>query len=194
MAYKLYIKPVGDFLMALCLFIILIPVFVLVISILFIKNNKVVFFLQDRIGKDGKIFTILKFSTMSNGNLPDSQRITKIGKILRKYSIDEIPQLLNVLKGDMSLIGPRPLLPEYLLLYNQEQKRRHLVKPGITGLAQINGRNKTTWEERFYWDVKYVENISMELDIKILFKTIYRLLTDKTIHGDIISEKFLGNN
>jgi undecaprenyl phosphate N,N'-diacetylbacillosamine 1-phosphate transferase len=164
--YKRIVKPASDFIIALTVFIVLLPFTILSIIFLSIANKGKVFFIQKRPGKNEKIFYIVKFKTMNdkkdkNGNLlPDSQRLTTVGKIIRRFSIDEIPQLINVIKGDMSLIGPRPLLPEYLPLYNAVQKQRHNVKPGITGLAQVNGRNAISWIKKFEYDVWYVNNVS----------------------------------
>lgn len=165
------------------------------------KLGTPVIFKQKRPGKDEKIFEIYKFRTMTdetdnNGELlPDEQRMTKIGSLIRKTSIDELPQLINVLKGDLSLVGPRPLLIEYLPLYSEEQKKRHNVKPGITGWAQINGRNAITWEEKFKLDVWYVENQSFKLDMFILYKTVKNVLKKKDISSDshVTAEKFRGN-
>ena len=176
--YSNYLKRSIDFIAALLGLVILSPIFILVMLGLSIANNGKPFFFQLRPGKDERIFRIIKFKTMNDkkdehGNLlPDAKRLTPIGKFIRKTSLDEIPQLINVLKGDMSLIGPRPLLPEYLPLYSEEQKKRHFVRPGITGWAQVNGRNAISWEKKFEYDVWYVEHISFSLDIKILFKTI----------------------
>jgi len=160
-----------------------------------------VFFTQARPGKDERIFRVVKFKTMTDerdaeGNLlPDAQRLTKIGKFVRSTSLDEIPQLLNVIKGDMSLIGPRPLLVQYLPLYSERQKRRHEVRPGITGWAQVNGRNAISWQQKFEYDVWYVENMSFILDIKILLKTIYNVFKREGINSDTSAtmEAFRGN-
>ena len=179
--YKNFIKPAIDFVLALVGFLFLSPVFVLVTIGLFFANDGKPFFFQLRPGKDGKIFKIIKFKTMTdkkdeNGNLlPDADRLTKIGSFVRKTSLDEIPQLLNVIKGDMSLVGPRPLLPKYLELYNDFQRRRNEVKPGITGWAQVNGRNSISWEKKFEYDVWYVDNVSFLLDIKILIMTVLKV-------------------
>jgi lipopolysaccharide/colanic/teichoic acid biosynthesis glycosyltransferase len=199
--YKTIIKLVIDFSIALLGLVILSPLFFLAIIGLFISNNGRPFFIQKRPGKNEKIFSIIKFKTMNDkkdneGNLlSDEQRLTKIGSFVRKTSIDEIPQLINVLKGEMSLIGPRPLLPEYLPLYNEMQKKRHKVKPGITGWAQINGRNAISWKQKFEYDEWYVENISFKLDIKILFCTLKKVIIRKDINlnNQVSSEYFMGN-
>lgn len=199
--YKDIIKPTLDFLLSLFGFIILSPIFVVVTIGLYIANGGKPFFFQLRPGKDGKIFKIIKFKTMndkkdSDGNLlPDADRLTKIGSFVRKTSLDEIPQLLNVIKGDMSLIGPRPLLPSYLELYNDFQRRRNEVKPGITGWAQVNGRNSISWEKKFEYDVWYVDNISFLLDCKILLLTILKVFKSEGINeeGQATSQEFKGN-
>jgi len=193
-------KFIIDFLVALIALIIAGPVIFLVLIFLTIANNGKPFFYQKRPGKNGKIFTIVKFKTMTDkkdkeGNLlPDKDRLTAVGKFVRSTSLDELPQLFNVLKGNMSLIGPRPLLPEYLPLYTEEQSRRHLVRPGITGWAQVNGRNAISWEEKFKLDVWYVDNLSLVLDIKIFFKTIGKVFLKKDINtkGVATTEKFKG--
>jgi lipopolysaccharide/colanic/teichoic acid biosynthesis glycosyltransferase len=185
--YSSFFKPVSDFLLALIGFIILLPIFLVVFIVLLIANNGKVFFLQARPGLNETIFKIIKFKTMNdkkdkNGNLlPDAKRLTAFGKFIRKTSLDEIPQLLNVIKGDLSLIGPRPLLVEYLPLYNNFQKRRHEVKPGITGWAQVNGRNAISWAQKFEYDVWYVEHISFVLDIKILWLTLKKVFKQEGI-------------
>ncbi len=169
--------------------------------LLLIANNGKPFFLQQRPGKNEKIFTVIKFKTMNdkkdeNGNLlPDEERLTTIGKFIRKTSLDEIPQLLNVIKGDMSLVGPRPLLVEYLPLYNEFEKRRHEVKPGITGWAQVNGRNAISWQQKFEYDVWYVDHLSFGLDMKILFMTFVKVFKSEGINaaGSATMEKFKGN-
>ena len=180
-----------DFLSALIVLIIICPFFLLLILLLKIANGGAgVFFLQARTGKNAKSFRIIKFKTMrddKNANgilLPDEMRTTRLGKFIRRSSIDETPQLLNVLKGDMSLIGPRPLLPKYLPLYSKEQSRRHLLKPGITGWAQVNGRNNISWTEKFEFDVWYIDNVSLFVDIKIIFKTVLMVIK----RSDITSE------
>ena len=200
--YKNFIKPVIDFVLALVGFLFLSPVFVLVMIGLFFANDGKPFFFQLRPGKNGKIFKIIKFKTMTdkkdeNGNhLPDADRLTKIGSFVRKTSLDEIPQLLNVIKGDMSLVGPRPLLPKYLELYNDFQRRRNEVKPGITGWAQVNGRNSISWEKKFEYDVWYVDNVSFLLDIKILIMTVLKVVKSEGINeqGQATSNEFKGNN
>jgi undecaprenyl phosphate N,N'-diacetylbacillosamine 1-phosphate transferase len=187
--YKTIIKSVIDFSIALLGLVILSPLFVLVTIGLFISNNGRPFFIQKRPGKNEKIFRIIKFKTMNDkkdneGNLlSDEQRLTKIGSFVRKTSIDEIPQLFNVLKGEMSLIGPRPLLPEYLPLYNETQRRRHEVKPGITGWAQVNGRNSISWQQKFEYDEWYVDKISFLLDIKIVVMTIKKIAIKEGINS-----------
>lgn len=155
-----------------------------------------VFFRQKRAGLNGKIFTILKIRTMKNGPGSDAERMTPAGEFLRKYSLDEIPQVLNVIKGDMSLIGPRPLPEQYLPLYSGEQMRRHEVRPGITGWAQVNGRNNITWKQRFEYDVWYVDNMSPAIDLKIVFKTISAVLSHKGVSadGEATVKPFTGNN
>jgi lipopolysaccharide/colanic/teichoic acid biosynthesis glycosyltransferase len=199
--YKTTIKPNLDFLAALIGLILLSPIFVIVALLLAIANNGKPFFFQRRPGKNERLFSIIKFKTMTdkkgkNGNLlPDAERLTAVGKFVRKTSLDEIPQLLNVLKGDMSLVGPRPLLPEYLPLYTLEQKRRHEVKPGITGWAQVNGRNALSWSDKFKRDVEYVEQQSFVLDCKILFLTLKKVLVSEGIsqNGQVGMSKFEGN-
>ena len=185
--YKNYLKRFFDFIAALVGLLVLIPIFILVTIGLFFANQGKPFFFQTRPGKDEKLFRIVKFKTMNDnkdeqGNLlTDAERLTAVGKFVRKTSLDEIPQLINVLKGDMSLIGPRPLLPEYLPLYNQTQKRRHEVKPGITGWAQVNGRNAISWEDKFNYDVWYVNHCGFLLDMKILFLTFKKVLVREGI-------------
>lgn len=199
--YKKIIKRFLDFIIALIGLILILPLFVLVIVGLFFANDGKPFFFQIRPGKNGRLFKIIKFKTMndkkdSEGNLlSDDYRLTKIGAFVRKTSLDEIPQLLIVLKGDMSLIGPRPLLPEYLPLYNESQRRRHEVKPGITGWAQVNGRNAISWEQKFEYDVWYVENVSFLLDLKILYQTIKKVFKREgiTAENSVSAEAFKGN-
>lgn len=200
--YKKVFKPLLDFIIALIGFLILSPLFIIITIGLFIANKGKPFFFQLRPGKGGKIFKIIKFKTMNNkkdeeGNLlPDNDRLTSIGKFVRKTSLDEIPQLLNVIKGDMSLIGPRPLLPQYLTLYNDFQKRRHEVNPGITGWAQVNGRNAISWSKKFEYDVWYVDNISLTLDLKIIILTIKKVFIREGIsqEGQATIEYFKGND
>ena len=180
--YAGFFKRIIDFIAASLLIVCLFPVFAAVALAVRIKMGSPVMFTQRRPGKNEKIFRVMKIRTMtsekdSNGNLlPDSVRLTKLGAFLRKTSLDEIPQIINVIKGDMSFIGPRPLLVEYLPYYTEEEKLRHSVRPGITGLAQINGRNNTTWEKKFSYDINYVKNISFLLDAKIAFLTIVKVL------------------
>ncbi len=195
--YRSYIKPLLDFIGATLGFIVLLPLFIIVLVLLLFLNQGKPFFFQPRPGKNEKIFNIIKFKTMNdkkdtNGNLlPDFQRLTRFGQFIRKYSLDEIPQLLNVIKGDMSLIGPRPLLIRYLPLYNEVQKKRHNIKPGITGWAQVKGRNAITWEQKFEYDVWYVKNSSFVLDLKILFLTLYKVFKKEGVYSkenDIVTD------
>lgn len=200
--YKNIFKRMLDFTAALIGFIFLSPVFVLILIGLFFANQGKPFFFQSRPGKNEMLFNIIKFKTMNdkkdaNGNLlSDSERLTKIGAFVRKTSLDEIPQLLNVIKGDMSLIGPRPLLIQYLPLYNDFQKQRHNIRPGITGWAQINGRNAISWSQKFEYDVWYVNNCSFLLDIKILFLTVKKVFISEGIsqEGEVTMEVFKGTN
>jgi lipopolysaccharide/colanic/teichoic acid biosynthesis glycosyltransferase len=188
--YQSIVKPIFDFFCAFFGFVLLFPIFLGVTFLLFIANSGNPFFLQLRPGKNGKIFKIIKFKTMNDrkdkeGNLlSDSERLTKVGLFVRKTSLDEIPQLLNVIKGDMSIIGPRPLLPSYLEIYSEFENRRHEVKPGITGWAQVNGRNTISWDEKFEYDVWYVDHISVVLDLKILFMTIKKVLIREGISNN----------
>jgi len=199
--YKNHIKRLLDFLAAFFGLVLISPVFILVTIALFFANQGKPFFFQKRPGRNEKIFSIIKFKSMNdkkdaNGNLlPDGDRLTKVGSFVRKTSLDEIPQLLNVLKGDMSLIGPRPLLIQYLPLYNETQKKRHNVRPGITGWAQVNGRNAISWQQKFEYDVWYVDNLSFLLDIKILFLTIKKVFVREGIsqEGEATMEVFKGN-
>ena len=182
--------------------IVIFPILLIVGLAIKFKLGSPIFFTQDRLGKDGKVFKMIKFRTMLNktdkfGNLlPDEERMTSFGKILRSTSIDELPELINVFKGDMSLVGPRPLLVEYKGLYSPEQFRRHEVRPGITGWAQVNGRNNISWCDKFKLDIWYVDNTSLILDIKILFLTIYKVLRRDDINqeGEATVEKFNGYN
>lgn len=196
--YQSFLKPFFDFFGALVLLLVAGPIIVLLTISLAFSNWGSPFFLQKRPGKNERIFTIIKFKTMndkkdSNGSLlPDSERLTAIGKFIRSSSLDELPQLLNVLVGDMSFVGPRPLLPQYLALYNEFQKQRHNVKPGITGWAQVNGRNAISWEQKFEFDVWYVEHLSFSLDLKILFKTVEKVFKKDGIaqEGQATAEPF----
>lgn len=199
--YKTLIKPLLDFTAALVGLLLFSPIFLVVTVALFFANEGKPFFLQQRPGKNERIFSIIKFKTMNDrrdahGNLlPDAERLTTVGKFVRKTSLDEIPQLINVLKGDMSMVGPRPLLPEYLPLYNEAQKKRHQVKPGITGWAQVNGRNTISWEKKFEYDVWYVAHQSFGLDVKILFLTVKKVFISEGIstEGQATTERFKGN-
>ena len=199
--YKIFFKPLLDFVLSFLGLIISSPIFLIVFIALLFANRGKVFFLQNRPGKNEEIFKIIKFRTMNDkkdahGNLlPDEERLTTIGKLVRKTSLDEIPQLINVLLGNMSLIGPRPLLPEYLPLYNDVQKKRHLIKPGITGWAQINGRNAVEWEKKFMFDVWYVENLSFLLDLQIMFLTLKKVLKLEGVNreGEATNIAFKGN-
>jgi lipopolysaccharide/colanic/teichoic acid biosynthesis glycosyltransferase len=199
--YKLFIKPVFDFIISLIGLLLLSPFFILVVVVLSLSYKGNPFFIQRRPGKNGRIFKLIKFKTMNDkkgddGVLwSDEERLTKVGRILRKTSFDEIPQLINVLKGEMSLVGPRPLLPEYLQLYSREQTRRHEVKPGITGWAQINGRNALSWAEKFDLDIWYVDQITFFLDLKILFITLIKTIKAEGISSgeSVTMEKFTGN-
>lgn len=201
MTYRKIIKPICDFIFSLIVFIILLPIFLIIVFILLIANNGKPFFFQPRPGLHGEIFKVIKFKTMNdkkdiNGKLlSDDKRMTKVGSFIRKTSLDEIPQLLNVIKGSMSLIGPRPLLVEYLSLYDNFQKKRHEVKPGITGWAQVNGRNAIRWEQKFEYDVWYVNNLSFALDIKIFFLTLKKVFKTEGISSATSKtmEKFSGN-
>ena len=198
--FKHFIKPLGDFIIAFFLLIVLSPIILLTAILLFLVNNGKVFFFQQRPGLNSKPFKIVKFKTMrdvfdKDGNqLPDDVRLTKVGSIVRSASLDELLQLINVLKGDMSLVGPRPLLMQYLSRYSQEQARRHEVKPGITGWAQVNGRNAISWEQKFKLDVDYVEKQSFILDINILWMTLLNVIQRKGISADghVTMEEFKG--
>lgn len=200
--YKKYLKRFLDFVAAFCGLVLLSPIFIIVMVGLFFANGGQPFFFQTRPGKNEKVFRIVKFKTMNDkkdaqGNLlPDADRLTKIGSFVRKTSLDEIPQLINVLKGDMSLIGPRPLLPQYLPLYNAHQKRRHEVRPGITGWAQVNGRNAISWKQKFEYDVWYVDNMSFVLDLRILWMTVLKVFKSEGINSQTSAtmEVFTGNN
>ncbi|HEU4495818.1 MAG TPA: sugar transferase [Flavobacterium sp.] len=198
--YSSFFKRLIDISAAFVALALLLPVFIAVTIFLAVANGGKPFFVQRRPGKNEKIFSIIKFKTMNdkrglNGQLlPDSERLTKIGLFVRKTSLDEIPQLINVLKGDMSLVGPRPLLPQYLELYSDFQKRRHEVRPGITGWAQVNGRNAISWERKFEYDVWYADNISFALDLKIIMLTIKKVFVREGIaqEGQMTMQAFTG--
>ncbi|MBD3905464.1 sugar transferase [Chryseobacterium sp. Ch-15] len=200
--YKKYIKRIFDFTVAFFGLLILSPIFIIVTIGLYFSNQGKPFFFQKRPGKNVKIFSIIKFKTMNdkkdtNGDLlSDAERLTPIGAFVRKTSLDELPQLINVLKGDMSLIGPRPLLPQYLSLYNDNQKRRHNVRPGITGWAQVNGRNAISWTKKFELDVWYVDHVSFSTDMKVFFTTFKKVFKSEGIsqNGQATMEAFNGNN
>lgn len=200
--YDRVFKRVADFFAALIALLIFTPVMLIVIIALYLTGHKRVFFTQPRVGLNDRIFTLIKFRTMTEAKdgegklLPDAQRLTRFGAMVRKSSLDELPQLINVLKGDMSLVGPRPLLVQYLPLYSAEQRKRHLVRPGITGWAQVNGRNAISWEQKFIYDVWYVEHQSLALDLNIFFKTIRNVVKAEGISqdGQATMEAFKGNN
>jgi lipopolysaccharide/colanic/teichoic acid biosynthesis glycosyltransferase len=198
---QLILKRIIDFFASLMGLIILSPIFILISIIIYLKLGSPVFFIQKRPGKNEKIFKMIKFRTMldakdKNGDLlPDEKRLTSFGKFLRSTSLDEFPELINVLKGEMSLVGPRPLLVEYLPLYNDYQARRHEMRPGITGLAQVNGRNTISWEDKFDYDVKYIDDFSLLLDFKILFKTFIKVFRQEDINNQdhVTMTKFKGD-
>lgn len=201
--YKKSFKRVIDFIVVFCVLSIIWPILLIITLWLHFANKGAgAFFLQERPGKDGRIFKVIKFKTMTDerddaGNLlPDEQRLTKVGKFVRSTSIDELPQLINVLKGNMALVGPRPLLPQYLPLYNKEQARRHEVRPGITGWAQCHGRNAISWSKKFELDVWYVDHCSFLLDLKIVLLTIKKVVIREGISqdGQATMEYFNGNN
>ena len=199
--YKNFIKRILDIILSFLALVILSPLLILTAFLIRIKLGTPVFFKQLRPGKNEKIFGILKFRTMTdakdeNGNLlPDEIRLTRFGQFLRSTSIDELPELLNLLNGDMSIVGPRPLLVQYLERYNEEQKHRHDVKPGLTGLAQVNGRNGITWEEKFHYDLEYVKNITFYGDCKIIFQTVMKVFGREGISSatSVTMEEFKGN-
>ena len=199
--YKNFIKRILDIILSFLALVILSPLLILTAFLIRIKLGAPVFFKQLRPGKNEKIFGILKFRTMTdakdeNGNLlPDEIRLTRFGQFLRSTSIDELPELLNILNGDMSIVGPRPLLGQYLERYNEEQKHRHEVKPGLTGLAQVNGRNGITWEEKFHYDLEYVKNITFYGDCKIIFQTVMKVFGREGISSatSVTMEEFKGN-
>lgn len=201
--YKRYLKRWLDLVIVLCVLLVIWPV-LLVIAVWLHFSNKGAgaFFTQERPGKDGKLFKVIKFKSMTDERdedgqlLPDAQRLTAVGRFIRSTSLDELPQLLNVLKGDMALIGPRPLLPQYLPLYSKEQARRHEVRPGITGWAQVHGRNAISWTEKFKLDVWYVDHVSLRVDLEVVFLTIKKVLKREGIsqEGQATMEMFNGNN
>ena len=199
--YRLFFKRFLDFTLSLIAIIILSPIYIIVAILIRIKLGSPVIFCQERPGKDEKVFKMYKFRTMTDQRgedgklLPDEQRLTSFGKKLRSTSLDELPELFNILKGDMALVGPRPLLVKYLPLYNDEQARRHEVRPGLTGYAQVNGRNAITWEDRFKLDVEYVDNVTFLNDWKIIFKTIKTVFKREGIseEGSATMDEFKGN-
>jgi undecaprenyl phosphate N,N'-diacetylbacillosamine 1-phosphate transferase len=200
--YTAVFKRLFDVSAAFLGLLLLLPVFLLVMILLFFANQGKPFFFQVRPGKNTRLFKIVKFKTMNDKRgadgklLPDFQRLTPVGRFVRKTSLDEIPQLINVLKGDMSLIGPRPLLPEYLVLYSDEQARRHDVRPGITGWAQVNGRNAISWQQKFAYDIWYVDNISLLLDLRITLLTLRKVIKSEGIsaEGQVTTQAFNGKN
>ena len=201
--YSFFLKRLIDFIVVFGVVVIIWPILLIMTLWLYFANRGAgAFFTQERPGQYGKIFKVIKFKTMTderdeNGDLlPDEKRLTKIGKFIRSTSVDELPQLFNVLKGDMSLIGPRPLLPQYLPLYSKEQARRHEVRPGITGWAQVNGRNAISWTKKFELDVWYVDHCSFLLDLKIIFLTVKKVFVREGISSDTSAtmEPFIGNN
>ena len=199
--YKIFFKRILDFSVALLGLVVLSPLLLIVTIALYFANEGKPFFFQLRPGLNGEVFKIIKFKTMNDkkdaaGNLlPDGKRLTKVGSFVRKTSLDELPQLVNVITGDMSLIGPRPLLTEYLILYNEVQKRRHELRPGITGWAQVNGRNAISWSQKFEYDVWYVDQLSFMLDIKIIILTIKKVFFRENIaqQGQVTMQAFKGN-
>lgn len=199
--YRSFLKRAFDLILSSLLIVLLAPLFILLMPVLFMAIGQPVFFIQERPGKDGRLFKVIKLRTMiqafdRNGKaLPDYQRLTSAGRMLRSLSIDELPQLLNVVKGEMSIVGPRPLLKEYLTLYNTRQARRHEVRPGITGLAQVNGRNGLNWQQKLEYDTWYVENLSFLLDIKIILRTIFKVAGREGINSAKAEtmEPFKGN-
>jgi len=199
--YKHYIKRLLDIILSLIALVVLSPVLLVIALLISINLGSPVIFSQDRPGKDGKIFKLYKFRSMTDERnelgelLPDSERLPKFGRILRSTSLDELPELWNILKGDMSIVGPRPLLTQYLTLYNKEQKRRHEVRPGLTGYAQINGRNSLNWEDRFKYDVEYVEKVSFVMDLKIVLLTVKKVFIKEGISSETSQtmEPFKGN-
>ena len=200
--YKDYLKPANDWIAALILLVICSPVIILISILIIILNRSQPFFIQHRPGKNEKLFKLIKFRSMTDqkdadGNLLDDHlRVTKLGQFIRKTSLDELPELFNILKGEMSFVGPRPLLVEYLEMYTEKQRLRHLVKPGITGLAQVSGRNLLSWDEKFELDLHYIENLSFLNDILIMFKTCFVIFNTSTVNQSSVQtmEKFKGSN
>ena len=200
--YRSFIKPGFDFCFAFLIICITLPLFFILGILLFLQNSGTPFFSQVRPGLKEKLFTIYKLKTMRDTRddqgvlLPDNQRVTPLGKIIRKLSLDELPQFWNVLNGDMSFVGPRPLLPEYLPLYNKKQKNRHNLKPGITGWAQVKGRNTISWQQKFEYDLWYIENQSFILDLKILLFTVGKIFKTQEVNASGLNtmERFNGNN
>lgn len=198
--YKMHMKRIIDFVLAFILILVLIPLFIVLYFLIKLKLGNSVIFKQKRPGLNEKIFVLYKFRTMTdekdqNGKLlADEKRLTKFGKLLRNTSLDELPELINILKGDMSFIGPRPLLIEYLPLYNKQQRERHLVRPGLTGLAQINGRNAISWKEKFHLDIQYIYQLNFFLDLKIFILTFFKVFKREGINSETSStmEKFQG--
>lgn len=198
--YRSFFKRFIDFIITVLGLLIISPLLLLITLLLFFSNKRKPFFYQDRPGKDGRVFRLLKFKTMNDKRdargrlLPDADRLTRVGRIIRSLSLDELPQLWNVLKGDMSLVGPRPLLIRYLPRYNARQARRHEVRPGITGWAQVNGRNAISWEDKFEYDVYYVDNLSFLLDVKIFWLTILKVIKREGINNtvDQTMSEFMG--
>lgn len=199
--YAKYIKRIIDFLLSLCAIVVLSPILLILTAIGAVAMKGNPFFTQQRPGKNEKIFRLIKFRTMSNAKdkdgklLPDNKRLTKYGKFLRSTSLDELPELFNILKGDMAIVGPRPLLVKYLPLYSERQRHRHDVRPGLTGLAQVSGRNAINWEEKFELDIKYITGISAALDIKIILGTVKAVLIREGISSEtsLTMEEFKGN-
>lgn len=199
--YKKWIKRCLDIVLSLCGIIVLSPVLLVLFILVRMKLGSPVLFKQERPGKGEKIFTLCKFRTMTDARdekgelLPDEVRLTKFGRLLRATSLDELPELFNILKGDMSVIGPRPLLVRYLPRYNSFQRRRHEVRPGLTGLAQVNGRNALTWEEKFVYDVRYVDNLTFAMDVRIFFATVRAVLKHEGINSETSAtmEEFMGS-
>lgn len=200
--YKMFFKRILDFILSACILLLILPVLIIIGTVLWLQNKGNPLFFQKRPGFKTKPFYIIKFKTMTDekdikGNLlPDNQRITKVGSFVRKTSLDELPQLINVLKGDMSLIGPRPLLFKYVPLFSKEQYRRHEVRPGITGWAQVNGRNSISWTKKFALDVHYIERVSLMFDIKILWLTFLKVIKREGVNqsGDRPMQPFNGKN